>query len=104
MTRLLLLAALTAAAFPAAAQTGAKPARLGLCAACHGEDGRARVAEAPNLAGQRFDYLLKAMRAYKAGQRDVPAMRAALGPLSDADLEQLAHWYAGLAPCAAGAR
>ncbi|GAP66781.1 cytochrome c553 [Mizugakiibacter sediminis] len=104
MTRLPVLALLAAAALPAAAQTPAKPARLGLCAACHGEDGRARVPETPNLAGQRFDYLLKALRAYKSGQRDVPVMRAALGPLGDAELEQLARWYADLAPCAAGAR
>lgn len=75
-----------------------RPARLGLCAACHGADGHARIPGAPNLAGQNYQYLIGALHAYKSGARDVAVMRAAIGPLSEAELEQLAHWYAGL-PC-----
>lgn len=75
------------------------PARLGLCAACHGADGRARIPGAPNLAGQNYQYLMSALHACKGGARDVAVMRAALGPLSEPELQQLAHWYSQL-PCA----
>ena len=78
-----------------------RPARLGLCAACHGEDGRARIAGAPNLAGQNESYLLKALHDYRSGARDVAVMRAATGPLSEAELQALAKWYASL-PCTPG--
>lgn len=78
------------------------PARLGLCAACHGADGRARIPGAPNLAGQNYRYLMDALHAYKNGARDVAVMRAATGPLSEGELEQLARWYSQL-PCPAPA-
>lgn len=84
----------------AAARAGAppRPARLGLCAACHGRHGIAVLPGVPNLAAQRYDYLLDAMHQYRDGRREVAAMRAALGPLSEADLQALAHWYAAQKP------
>lgn len=81
------------------AAPSSKPARLGLCATCHGEDGRARIPGAPNLAGQNADYLLNALRDYKTGARNVAAMRAATGPLSESEMQQLARWYASLPAC-----
>jgi cytochrome c553 len=80
----------------AAAHAATPPARLGLCAACHGEDGHARIPGAPNLAGQNYQYLVNALDAYKSGARDVAVMRVAIGPLSDAELQQLARWYSQL--------
>ncbi|WP_329742452.1 cytochrome c [Dyella sp. A6] len=82
-----------ALAMPAMATPPAKPLRLGLCAACHGEHGIARVPGVPNLAGQKLDYLRKALKDYRDGSRDVAVMRAAIGPLSDAELDALAQWY-----------
>lgn len=97
--RTVLIAALClAAAAPVLADTPAKPARLGLCAACHGETGMAQIPGAPNLAGQRLDYLLSALRQYRDGRRDVALMKAAIGPVSDAELEQLARWYSAQTP------
>lgn len=97
--RTVLIAALClAAAAPVLAETPAKPARLGLCAACHGENGMAQIPGAPNLAGQRLDYLLSALRQYRDGRRDVALMQAAIGPVSDAELEQLARWYSAQTP------
>lgn len=74
------------------------PARLGLCAACHGADGHAQMPGVPNLAGQRLDYLRDALRQYRDGRRAVPVMRAALGPLNDAELDALAVWYSTQPP------
>ncbi|PXV59558.1 Cytochrome c553 [Dyella jiangningensis] len=78
---------------PAHAAPPSKPARLGLCAACHGETGMAQIPGAPNLAGQKLDYLREALKQYRDGRRNVPLMRAAIGPVSDADLDELARWY-----------
>lgn len=75
-----------------------RPAQLGLCAACHGERGVAKLPGVPNLAAQRYAYLLDAMHQYRDGRRDVAVMRAALGPLGEAGLEALAHWYAAQSP------
>ncbi|HEV2620996.1 MAG TPA: c-type cytochrome [Frateuria sp.] len=98
--RLVLLAALLAAALPAFAAAPARPARLGLCAACHGETGIAQMPGAPNLAGQRLDYLRNALAQYRDGRRDVAVMRAAIGPVSDAELDALARWYSAQEPAA----
>ena len=54
----------------------------------------------PNLAGQRLDYLRDALRQYRDGRRAVPVMRAAIGPLNDAELEVLAAWYSEPPPAA----
>lgn len=87
-----------AIAQPAVAGLPPKPVRLGLCAACHGETGMAQIPGAPNLAGQRLDYLRKALQDYRDGSRNVPLMRAAIGPVSDADLDALARWYSAQTP------
>ncbi len=87
-----------AAAGPVSAAASAKPARLGLCAACHGETGMAQIPGAPNLAGQKLDYLREALKQYRDGRRNAPLMRAAIGPISDADLDELARWYSAQAP------
>ena len=89
-----LVPALAATLLMCAAHAADKPARLGLCASCHGEDGHAAMPATPNLAGQNLDYLRSAVRQYQSGARDVPAMRAALGMLGAADLDRVLVWYA----------
>lgn len=89
------------AAQPGHAQApAARPSRLGMCAACHGARGIAVVPGVPNLAGQKLDYLLHALKQYRNGERDVAVMRAAVGPLSSKQLEQLARWFAAQPACA----
>ena len=79
----------------------APPARLGLCAACHGERGTASAKTIPNLAGQNLEYLRQAVLQYQSGARDVPAMRAASAMLNAAELDQVLQWYAAQRPEAA---
>lgn len=101
MRTLPIAALLATTVFASAASAGAdKPARLGLCAACHGETGRAQIPGAPNLAGQRLDYLRSALAQYRDGRRDVAVMRAAVGPVSAAELDALARWYSAQSPLA----
>lgn len=103
MQKLLVLTSMLAVLAPggALAETTApvRPAQLGLCAACHGDDGQARIPGAPNLAGQPYQYLLQALHEYRSGRRNVPVMRAAAGPLTGKDMQALAHWYAAQSPC-----
>ena len=77
-----------------AASAADKPARLGLCASCHGENGHATASGTPNLAAQDLDYMRNAIKQYQSGARDVPAMRAATGMVNAAELEQVLAWYA----------
>ena len=97
-TFLVVALGLTCALPALAADLPPKPVRLGLCAACHGETGMAQIPGAPNLAGQKLDYLRKALKDYRDGSRDAPLMRAAIGPVSGADLDQLARWYSAQTP------
>ena len=93
----LLLAAGFAAPLSAAAPTpaaAAKPAKLGLCASCHGEDGRSRVAGTPHLAGQDEAYLRKALTDFRTGARTAAPMNAIAGTLQPKDIQALARWFA----------
>jgi cytochrome c553 len=65
-----------------------------VCAACHGEDGNSQSADFPKLAGQHRDYLAKALRDYKSGQRKNAIMAGFASPLSKDDIENLAAYYA----------
>lgn len=81
-----------------AAAAPPRPAQLGLCAACHGEDGIARAPGTPHLAGQDEQYLVDALKQYRSGRRDAAAMRAVSGALSEADIAAFARWYAAQVP------
>ena len=67
-----------------------------LCQACHGLDGLARIPGAPHLAGQVQEYLVMAMRDYKSGARKNDMMTVVMRQLSEADIDDLAAYYAGL--------
>lgn len=77
-----------------AADAPVKPPKLGLCATCHGQTGRASSSEYPNLAGQNLPYLRDAIAQYQSGKRDFSAMRAALGMLNAAEIDAILRWYA----------
>ncbi len=66
------------------------------CAGCHGPDGISANPLWPNLAGQKAPYLVKQLKAFRDGARQDPMMSAMARPLSDADIENLAAYYASL--------
>ena len=96
-----LAAALSSLALCASAAAQTPPARLGLCASCHGERGAATSPSIPNLAAQNLDYLRSAIEQYRSGARDVAAMRAALGMVGRADTDAILQWYAQQMPAVA---
>lgn len=93
MHRCLLLCGLLMA-LPALGESPPRPPQLGLCSACHGDNGRARSAGIPHLAGQDETYLADALRQYRSGARTASAMRVVSGSLQDRDIAVLARWYA----------
>jgi cytochrome c553 len=68
-----------------------------LCAACHGEDGNSASPDFPRLGGQYPDYLAKALRDYKSGQRKNAIMAGFAQALTKQDIENLAAYYAAQA-------
>lgn len=66
------------------------------CAACHGEDGRGTEPNFPVLAGQYADYLAHALRQYRSGERNNALMSPFAAELSDADIADLAAYYASM--------
>ncbi|MNC90496.1 Cytochrome c-552 [compost metagenome] len=48
----------------------------------------------PKLDGQHGAYIVSALRAFKSGERKHPSMRAIAASLSDADMADLAAFYA----------
>lgn len=76
------------------------PAKLGLCASCHGIEGRSSIPGYPHLAGQDAAYLRAQLLAYRDGTRPHAQMQAIVGVLSEAEIDELSNWYAGR-PCAA---
>jgi cytochrome c553 len=82
-----------------AADLGAGQAKAKeVCAACHGLDGNSATPDYPRLAGQYPDYLAKALRDYKSGQRKNPIMAGFAAGLSKTDIENVAAYYASLPP------
>lgn len=84
--------------FAPRADAAPKPPKLGLCAACHGENGHANTAQFPNLAGQNLDYLRSAIAQYRSGARNVAAMHTALGMLNATEVDAVLQWYAQSPP------
>ncbi len=84
-------------AMPAAAgDAAAGKAKSAICAACHGADGISPSPLWPNLAGQKEAYLVKQIKAFKNGERKDPSMAPMVAALTDADIENLAAYYASL--------
>ncbi|MFN3629905.1 MAG: c-type cytochrome [Casimicrobiaceae bacterium] len=65
-----------------------------VCASCHGKDGNNEAPDFPKLAGQYEDYLVKALRDYKSGERNNAIMKGFAAALSDRDIRNLAAYYA----------
>ena len=66
------------------------------CAACHGQNGVAVLPAYPNLAGQSENYLLSQLTMIKSGVRAAPLMAGQLNAMSDADLANLAAYFAAM--------
>jgi cytochrome c553 len=99
MKTILAVTGLAIALLSGAAEAGdiaAGKAKAATCAACHGANGISAVPMYPNLAGQKEQYLIKQLKDFKAGKRQDPVMAPMAMILSDADIENVAAYYASL--------
>lgn len=68
-----------------------------LCAMCHLGEFKGQN-EIPKVAGQNFDYVVSTLKSFKSKTRtnDAGNMTSVASTLSDEDIENLAHYIAGL--------
>jgi cytochrome c553 len=59
-------------------------------------DGLSKHPEAPNIAGQVENYLVKTLHQYRSGERQNELMTLAAKELTDAEIENLAAYYAAI--------
>jgi cytochrome c553 len=73
-----------------------------ICGQCHGKNGISIVPIYPNLAGQKQQYLMLALQAYRSGERVSMAMTPHARKLTDEDIADLAAFYAAMDPAGGG--
>ncbi|MGH8509640.1 MAG: c-type cytochrome [Gammaproteobacteria bacterium] len=76
------------------ADATAGEAKVAVCAGCHGERGNSQNPEWPKLAGQHPNYLAQQLRDFKSGTRKNEMMSAMAAPLGEADIVNIAEFYA----------
>jgi cytochrome c553 len=64
------------------------------CIACHGANGMSANPAWPNLVGQSKTYLINALRRYGSGARKNAIMAGIVKGMSDAEIENVAAFYA----------
>ena len=65
-----------------------------VCGACHGPEGNKPSApDQPVLAGQYYDYLVRALSDYKSGKRKNAIMNGFAAQLSAQDIQDVAAWF-----------
>lgn len=72
-------------------EEGKKKARA--CQVCHGEGGRSKNPTYPRLAGQHAKYIVKQLKAFKAGTRKDPIMNGMAATLTLDDMEDVAAFF-----------
>lgn len=104
MTRatLLLVVVIGAALFTATAQAAdpavGKQKYEATCAACHGASGISIAPIYPNVAGQKGEYLVTQMKAFRDGSRPNAIMAPMAKGLTDTDIANIADFLAALKP------
>ncbi|GLQ55347.1 c-type cytochrome [Devosia nitrariae] len=82
---------------PALSKPGTMPDGIETCTRCHGDDQSGPIDElVPRLSGQSHDYLKRALEEYRAETRASGFMAPIAHGMSDAEIEDLATYYAAL--------
>lgn len=66
------------------------------CAMCHGSNGISVAGNIPNLAGQRYGYLLQQLRAFKHRKRRNPLMDEVAHSLTRQQMKDLSAYFASI--------
>ena len=89
-----LMAALTANQALASGDAVAGESKVAVCAGCHGSDGNGVAGNYPNIAGQNERYLFRQLQMIQDGSREAPLMAGQLNGKTEADLQNMAAFYA----------
>lgn len=90
-----LLSTLTVAAPQLGVDALRQQALAASCASCHGSQGHAvKGASVPGLAGLPAPYMVEQLKAFQAGTRPATVMHQLAKGYSDAQIEQLAAYFA----------
>jgi cytochrome c553 len=96
-SRPLLAAALLSAGCVAAAAASLQE-QIALCVTCHGAAGQSRLPAVPHIGGQPRLFVMYQLFYYREGRRKNGEMNAVAKSMSDADLQALSTYVAGLPP------
>lgn len=96
MKKTLILSLMLAANVQAADVEKGKAKAEQVCKSCHGMDGMGIDATYPKLAGQFADYMEKALKDYRSGDRSNAIMAGFSATLTDEDIENVAYYYSTL--------
>lgn len=77
---------------PGDANAGKKVAEM--CSGCHGATGTSTNPEWPNLGGQHAGYMVASLKGFKSGARKNDMMSPMAAGLSDADMQNVAAYFA----------
>lgn len=95
---LLAVLAMIAPSSQAQGDAAAGKQKNAMCQGCHGISGfrtaYPEVYSVPKIGGQNVEYLVNALKAYRAGDRSHPTMTAIAASLHDQDIADLATYYA----------
>lgn len=91
-------AALCVAAGAAADAAARGRVKVEACAACHGPTGNSEIPLTPSLAGQPALFIEMQLILFREGVRRVPVMRDLARQLADADIADIAAFYAAQVP------
>ncbi|MBM3395505.1 MAG: cytochrome c4 [Betaproteobacteria bacterium] len=72
---------------------------IAACSGCHLPNGAGMPSQYPRLAGQHADYTVAQLKAFRSGERNndpAAVMRTLAANLTDAEIESLAQYVAGL--------
>lgn len=73
--------------------------KAAVCMSCHGANGVGIAPVYPNLAGQKADYMVLQLKAFKEGTRkgaNAAQMYGMVAGLSDQDMEDIAAFFSSL--------
>ncbi len=88
--------------YAGAADIEAGKNKAAMCFGCHGSEGVSKNPMFPSLAGQTAMYIENQLKAFQSGARNSPTMKGMASGLSKQDIENLAAYFAGVAPQSAG--
>lgn len=67
-----------------------------LCEGCHGVDGISVSSIIPNLAGQKEEYLVVSLKAYRSGARKNGIMSSIVVKISNDDINDISAYYSNM--------